>query len=105
MYSPKIKEDLIPLLYKLAREKKKPMTKVVDEILRSNLNEPREESPCQKKEYESAETLRALLSEVLRGRKFELDCGHRVTFGHNLGNDITIYNGNRPKVICSLCSY
>lgn len=37
MYSPKISEDLIPLLYRLRKEKKKPMTKIVDEILRSTL--------------------------------------------------------------------
>lgn len=34
MYSPKIKEDLIPYIYKIAKQQKKPMTKVVDEILR-----------------------------------------------------------------------
>ena len=35
MYSPKISEDLIPLIYKKAKEKKKPMTKVVNEIISS----------------------------------------------------------------------
>lgn len=34
MYSPKIKEDLIPILYRIGKEEKKPMTKVVDDILR-----------------------------------------------------------------------
>ena len=37
MYSPKIKPDLIPHLYRLAKEKKKPMTRIVDEILRKAL--------------------------------------------------------------------
>jgi hypothetical protein len=37
VYSPKIKEDLIPILYRLANEKDKPMTRVVDEILRKEL--------------------------------------------------------------------
>lgn len=37
MYSPKIKEDLIPILYRLASEKDKPMTRVLDEILRKVL--------------------------------------------------------------------
>ena len=37
MYSPKIKEDLIPILYKLAKQERKPMTKLVDEILRSEI--------------------------------------------------------------------
>ena len=34
MYSPKIRDDLIPLLYRLARQEGKPMTRLVDEILR-----------------------------------------------------------------------
>lgn len=37
MYSPKIAEDLIPILYCLARELKIPMTKIVDNILRKAL--------------------------------------------------------------------
>ena len=37
MYSPKIKEDLIPHLYRLAKQEKKPMTAVVDEILRKEI--------------------------------------------------------------------
>lgn len=36
-YSPKIHEDLIPVLYRLARAKKIPMTRLVDEILRDGL--------------------------------------------------------------------
>ncbi len=39
MYSPKIREDLIPILFKLAIRKKRPMTKLVDEILRKELKE------------------------------------------------------------------
>ena len=38
MYSPKIKEDLVAKLYKVAKEKGLPMTKLVDEILRDALN-------------------------------------------------------------------
>lgn len=34
MYSPKVKEDLIPILYKLAKQELKPMTALVDEMLR-----------------------------------------------------------------------
>lgn len=37
MYSPKIKTDLIPILYCLAKEKEKPMTHIVDEIIRPAL--------------------------------------------------------------------
>lgn len=38
MYSPKIHEDLIPILYKIGKEQKMPMTKVVDDIIRRYLN-------------------------------------------------------------------
>ena len=49
MHSPKIKEDLIPLLYQLAQKEEKPMTKVVDGILREYLTEGKEERSCPKK--------------------------------------------------------
>lgn len=39
MYSPEIAKDLIPILYRLGKEKKKPMTKIVDEILRKELEQ------------------------------------------------------------------
>ena len=59
----------------------------------------------QKAKYEGTEALRDILNRVLSGRKFLLDCGHYVTFGHHLGNDITIRNGKKMKIICSLCGY
>jgi hypothetical protein len=34
MYSPKIAEDLIPLIYHLAHHNSKPMTHIVDDLLR-----------------------------------------------------------------------
>lgn len=37
MYSPKVKEDLIPILYKLARHEGKPMTALVDEMIRAEI--------------------------------------------------------------------
>ena len=103
MYSPKIKEDLIPVLYKLAKRQGKPMTRVVDSILRKHLM-GKEKGKCLKKEYESTDTLRKLLSH-LHGKKFRLDCGHHVTFGYYLGNDITILNGKHQKIICSECGH
>ena len=54
--------------------------------------------------YEDTEKLKEILTK-LKGRKFRLDCGHHVTFGHFLGNDITIRNGRRPEIICSQCGY
>ena len=38
MYSPKISEELIPKLYRLSKAYKKPMTKVVDDIVRDYLS-------------------------------------------------------------------
>ena len=57
----------------------------------------------QKEIYQDTDKLRQMLKR-LNGEKFRLDCGH-VTFGHLLGNDITIYNVKNPKIICSLCNY
>jgi hypothetical protein len=37
VYSPKISENLIPVLYKIGKEEGKPMTKIVDKILREGL--------------------------------------------------------------------
>ena len=39
MYSPKIREDLIPIIYAKAKEKKIPMTKLVNDILRNGLKD------------------------------------------------------------------
>ena len=59
----------------------------------------------QKAKYENTDRLRLILRQ-LKGKKFRLDCGHHVTFGCNLGNDITIYNDSKKlKIICSQCSY
>ena len=59
----------------------------------------------QKKTYQEPELLREILDKALKGKKFPLDCGHHVTFNHNFGNDITIYNGKKLKIICSQCGY
>ena len=59
----------------------------------------------QEKEYEDTDTLREILLNALEGMKFKLDCGHHLTVGHHLGNDITIYNGKKLKIICSQCGY
>ena len=37
MYSPKISEDLIPVLYHAARARRVPMTKLVDKLIRNVL--------------------------------------------------------------------
>lgn len=57
-----------------------------------------------KERYQETEELRKAIQQ-LKDRKFRLDCGHHVTFGHFLGNDITIYNGKNPTIICAQCGY
>ena len=37
MYSPKVKEDLIPILYKLAKQEGKPMTALIDQMPRAEI--------------------------------------------------------------------
>jgi hypothetical protein len=37
MYSPKISEELVPVLYRLAKEKRVPMTRFVDRLIRQAL--------------------------------------------------------------------
>lgn len=67
-----------------------------------------EEAKMTKKEekvYQDTEILKEILLRTLAGRKFRLDCGHHVTFGHSLGNNITVYNGKTFKIICSQCGY
>ena len=59
----------------------------------------------QEKEYQEPELLKEILIRTLRGMKFRLDCGHHITFGHFLGNDIIIYNGKEFKIVCSQCGY
>lgn len=59
----------------------------------------------QKEQYQDPELLKDILQRTLTGMKFRLDCGHFVTFGYFLGNDITIRNGKRFKIICSQCGY
>ena len=59
----------------------------------------------EKTKYEETELLRNILERTLAGKKFKLDCGHHVTFLEVLGNDITIYNGKKLKIICSLCGH
>ena len=59
----------------------------------------------QEAEYEPPERLKEILKEALSGKKFRLDCGHHVSFWHFLGNDVTIRNGKKFKVICSQCGY
>jgi len=59
----------------------------------------------QKQQYQEPEILRDILQRVLAGKKFQLQCGHHVTFGEYFGNDVTIRNGKKFKIICTQCGY
>lgn len=54
--------------------------------------------------FRTAEDFRNIIKE-LAGVKFILDCGHPVTFGYFLGNNVIIYNGKEPKMVCTDCGY
>jgi hypothetical protein len=56
----------------------------------------------EKKRYRQVEELRRLM-ETLKGMKFRLDCGHHVTFGYFLGNDLIIRNGKTLEIVCLEC--
>ncbi len=56
----------------------------------------------EKAQYRPVEELKAVIAN-LNGQKYKLDCGHHITFGYFLGNDITILNGKEPRIICSDC--
>lgn len=72
----------------------------------SSTSNEKGESMTKEKEsdYESSEELKKVI-EGLKGRKFKLDCGHHITFGHNFGNDISIYQGHPLHIICTQCGY
>ena len=57
----------------------------------------------QKEAYQDVEALRTHL-EALRGKKFTLDCGHKVTFGYFLGNSVLIRNGKKLEIVCLECA-
>jgi len=47
-YSPKIKEDYIPVLYLIAKEQKIPMTKLVNRMIENEVNLFVERRQCEK---------------------------------------------------------
>ena len=59
----------------------------------------------EKEKYEEPELLREILERTLSGRKFQLHCGHFVTWNHQLGNNVTILNGKKLRLICSMCGH
>ena len=58
----------------------------------------------EKAKYQSADALREIFMKI-KGKKFRLDCGHHVTIGHNLTNNLIIYNNKKPTIIYTYCGY
>ena len=56
----------------------------------------------EKQQYRSNEELREVFNQI-RGKKYRLDCGHHITFGVFLGNDLLVRNGKEFELICSEC--
>ncbi|MBF0231090.1 MAG: hypothetical protein HQK63_16090 [Desulfamplus sp.] len=59
----------------------------------------------QQRRYQDTDSLKKIITDNLKHKKFKLDCGHYVTICHQLGADITIRNGVNLKIICSQCGY
>jgi hypothetical protein len=56
----------------------------------------------EKKQYRPVNELIQQLSK-LAGQKFQLSCGHHITWGRFLANDIIIYNGEKLSIVCLNC--
>lgn len=67
MYSPKIKEEFIPILYKISTSKRMPMTKLVNQIIKDYL-ETHFQIQSEKKVEESKEKLNLAIVSSLSTR-------------------------------------
>lgn len=67
MYSPKINEEFIPALYRLAKERKKPMTQLVNEIIGNYLADQQKEESDVSDHRHSGETPAGLSSRACAG--------------------------------------
>ncbi len=67
MYSPKINEEFIPALYRLAKERKKPMTQLVNEIIGNYLADQRKEESDVSDQRLSGETLAGMSTRACAG--------------------------------------
>jgi hypothetical protein len=53
-------------------------------------------------EYRPVEELKEILFVKLKREKFKLDCGHKVTLGEYLANNIVIQNDSK-RIECTDC--
>lgn len=89
MYSPKIKEEFIPIRYRLSKKAGLPMTTYSSRNRKGG-----------SMEYTSKD-----LQILLSGLRIRLDCGHRCTVGHNFANTLIIVSlgGGRVETWCHSC--
>ena len=59
----------------------------------------------QKQAYSEPEALKDILRRTIYGKKFRLECGHIISMGYYLGNDLVVRNGKELEVICLQCAY
>jgi hypothetical protein len=59
MYSPKIAEDLIPCLYRKAKERRMPMTSLVNRMLRDALAADRPPVPAENNPHRTSPSVKA----------------------------------------------
>lgn len=58
----------------------------------------------QKQTYAKAGALSDILQRTLAGRKFQLDCGHLISVGHQFSNDLVIKGNGKNQPLTLLCS-
>ena len=92
MYSPKIREDLIPDIYRLAKKQGRPMTKVVNEVLKNHI------SNGARRTITSDEVF-----NFLKDKRIQLSCGHSASIGHCFSNTLIVYSDGRT--VCHECGY
>ena len=59
------------------------------------------------KDAETLPTMSAALKELF-GKTRRLDCGHRVTLGHQFANTLIVHShgyGKKLKTLCHECGY
>ena len=57
---------------------------------------------AKEEEYRPVEKLKEILFVRLKCEKFKLDCGHKVTLGEYLANNIVIGNDSK-RIECTDC--
>ncbi len=92
MYSPKISEDLIPDIYRLAKKQGRPMTKLINEVLKNHIPNGERRVITGKEVF-----------EFLKDKRITLDCGHSASIGHSFSNTVVVYW--HGEILCHNCAH